>query len=145
MAQRFALLTDEEIEQKREDSKNQNTVVATKKSVRILMDYLTEKNLLQGKALLDFTETELDDVLRKFYFELRQKNGEHYCNSSLKGIQYGIRRYFFENGKDYDIVNGSVFTKSRSDCTTVRKENKKEGRGAVKHHPEITEEGKIEY
>ncbi len=143
MAQRFATLTDEEIERKREEAKNQNTVVATKKSVKILMDFMTERDLLQGRSLLEFSEAELDEILQRFYFALRQKNGEQYCNSSLKGIQYGLRRYFYENGKDYDIVNGSAFSKSRSDFTTVKKDNKKQGRGFIKHHPEISEEGKI--
>ena len=88
------ILTDEEIDRKREESKNQNTVVATKKLVKILMEYFVETDMMQGRDLLDLTETELDGILQKFYFALRQKNGEHYSNSSIKGIQYGIRRYF---------------------------------------------------
>lgn len=53
-------------------------------------------------------ETELNDLLVKFFGQLRKKNGAPYSLNSLFSIRYGLQLHF-KNMRDTDIVNNRAF------------------------------------
>ena len=86
----------------------------------------------------NFTNEELDDIVGKFYVEVRQENGDKYQRSSLFSIRYGLNRYLSLSRK-VDIMKDTAFQVSQKLFTAVTKDLKREGEGAVKHYPPIEE------
>lgn len=83
-------------------------------AVKIIRDYLEDKAInISVEHLENDSNEKLNSVLRKFYAELRKKNGELYSKSSLMSIRYGLQRHFLKL-KDVDIINNQEF-KSAND------------------------------
>jgi hypothetical protein len=68
-----------------------NTRRATNGAVKIFRTYLKDKNMLE--TFENFTNEELDDIVGKFYVEVRQENGDKYQRSSLFYLRYGLNRH----------------------------------------------------
>ena len=86
-------------------------------------------------------EKELDQILSKFWFEVRTQEGEHYKVSSLKNLHYGINRVLHNKGHEFDIVHGSSFKQSRKDFTDACAELKALGFGYRVPYKEIKPKG----
>jgi hypothetical protein len=52
----------------------------------------------------NFTNEEFDDIVDKFYFEIRQQNGDKYQRSSLFSIRYGLNRHL-SLSRNVDIMD----------------------------------------
>ena len=76
MAERFASVTEEELKVLIENKDSKNTKRTTKTSVKILNDYLRDKNLEQPQD-----KTALANVLKKFYASARKSDGSPYSKS----------------------------------------------------------------
>ena len=81
--QRFASTTEEEQNKIMEGRNCKNTARATKSNLKILMDYLFEKNMPKFE---DITDDELPGILKSFHSNLRTINGDVYTLQSLKCI-----------------------------------------------------------
>ena len=68
-----------------------NTRRATNGAVKIFRTYLKAKNM--PETFENFTNEELDDIVGKFYVEVRQENGDKYQRSSLFYLRYGLNRH----------------------------------------------------
>ena len=107
-----------------------------------------------------YPEDELDNILCKFWFEVRtqhpgldnnerdealKKNQdpypERYTIASLRNLRNGLSRCLTEHGKSIDLTNDSAFKKSQKSFKDACKELKQLGKGHVASYPEIQHAG----
>ena len=85
-------------------------------------------------------KSKLNDVLRKFYVEIRKQDGSCYCKASLVVLRFGIQRLIKELDISINIIEVQEFfaTKEvlKAQCVFL----KKEGLGKSTHKPPIMEE-----
>ena len=72
--ERFVFIDDDELEQKKKSFQNKNTTKADLKAHRKFTKYLELKNLQMEYWLM--TESELDKILSKLWFEVRRQEGD---------------------------------------------------------------------
>ena len=109
---RFAQTTDDEVQNKRLKLNAKNTLMANKKCGNILRDYLQENHM--DDKFMTFDAVRLNEVLARFYMDLRKPDGDHYKSTSLEGIRSGLNRYLKSppHNKPFDIVKDSAFSES---------------------------------
>ena len=135
---RFVTVDDIHLDQLLLDKNSNNTHNVTKMAFNILESYLTER-----KLSIDFktvTASRLNDVLKRFYVEVRKLNGELYSKSTLISIRFGIQRKLQEIRKDINIIDSDEFKSCneifRTQCVFL----KKEGLAKVNHKQPILSE-----
>ena len=133
---RFATADDAELRRILNEKDAKNTRRATNGAVKIFRTYLRAKNM--PETFENFTNEELDDIVGKFYVEVRQENGDKYQRSSLFSIRYGLNRHL-SLSRNVDIMKDTAFQVSQKLFTAVTKDLKREGKGAVTHYPPIEE------
>ena len=106
---------------------NKNTKKSNKKAECCLHNYLRRKKMSDKYWLLG--EQELDQILSKFWFDVRTTDGEHYSLGSLESLRYGINCIFQEKGHEFDIVHGLAFKKSQKKFSEACTELKSVGKG----------------
>lgn len=85
------------------------------------------------------SDTELDDLLTKFYFACKKKDGSEYTSSSLSTIRYSLNRSMTKIiGRNVDIVKNSIFNKSSDMFESVKTKLKRTGKANVTHTPTIS-------
>lgn len=139
--QRHLNITDEQLQEKREDLKNKNTIKANKKADKVFSMWLRLRGI--HTDYWDLSVSELDDILCKFYFEVRTEEGERYKTSSLGGLRYALNRCLHEKGFESDIVHSPQFVKSSKAFSDACKELKALGKGDREHYKEIIPQGNI--
>ena len=116
-----------------EESKNTNK--ATDVSWRIFAHFLEEK--YPDINIEVITKFELNDILSKFYVEVRKKNGDMYTKSSMNSIRFGIQRKFKQMRANFDIIEDTEFSSSsemfKAQCIHL----KRQGLAKVEHKPSI--------
>ena len=82
---------------------------------------------------------ELDDKLRSFYAEVRNKQGDEYSRNTLLGIRSGIERYLNSppHNKGVQISGNSLFKKSNMMLEAKLKNLKQQGKQSVQHKPKV--------
>lgn len=140
--ERFANRTDEEIEKAREDLKKKNTLAADKKVEKTFISYIQSKgrNDLSCEYWLWTTET-LNEILSKFWFEIRNQEGERYRVSTLKHYLYGLNRCLQRKGHETDLIKSPCYIRSQKAFKDACAEHKKLGLGYVENYKEITAKG----
>ncbi|KAJ8297732.1 hypothetical protein KUTeg_024263 [Tegillarca granosa] len=73
--------------------------------------------------------TELNNHLAKFIISVRQKNGDEYQPSCLRGIIGSIKRCLKRNRYGTSIITGYEFSKTREALKSKQKHLKKRGHG----------------
>lgn len=58
------------------------------------------------------SKAELDNVLSRYYVEVRNKKGEMYKKSTWIAYRHGMQRYLEKTTQDIDILKGENFKKS---------------------------------
>ena len=86
----FACTTEEEENKIMQERNSINAVRATESTLRILTQYLNEKQLPE---LEEISDDELPNILKSFYTNLRTMNSELYALQSLKCIRAGINHH----------------------------------------------------
>lgn len=127
MAERFASVSEEKLKFLIENKDSKNTRRTTKTSVKILNDYLREKNLEEPQD----KKTPLACVLKKLYAEARKIDGSSYSKRSMTSLRFRINRHFKTKGTD--IIKDSEFVEAR--CVDL----KRQGLAKVEHKPAILE------
>ena len=138
--QHFEFLDDDELEEKKKSFQNKNTTKADLKTHRQFTQYLEAKGLQMEYWLM--TESELDKILSKLWFEVRTCEGDRYKASSLGSLRYGINRNLHEKGHEFDTVQDSSFKESCKDFETTSKELKSLAYGDIESYKEILPSGK---
>ncbi|CAG2243519.1 unnamed protein product [Mytilus edulis] len=133
---RFASLEDEDRENLLENVDSKNTKRQTKTAINGFREYLTEKSL--SLDFESYDDAQLDDVLSKFYMEMRNKNGEMYKKTTMQSYRQGLQRHLSKT-RDIDILKGDNFKKSQKAYQCMTKELKRLGLAAVEHYPAIAD------
>ncbi len=136
MAERFPNLSESDLKFLIDQKSSENTKKATKVSHSVLREYLKERGI-EEEPLVS-TKKELAVVLRKFYAEVRKKNGELYSKSSLVGIRCGLQRYF--STYKMDIIKDPEFSEANAVYQAEISEIKREGKAQTQHKPPINKE-----
>lgn len=141
---RFLEMSEEDLDQEREDSQNKNTISAEKKAERAFKAFLGEQDELDPEQT-DFYAFDIDTLnkwLSKFWFAARTaKTGEKYTISSLDNMRYSLNRCLQKAGKTYDITKSDTFIPSQLAFKDAKRALKKDGKGVVNSHVEISPAG----
>ena len=98
-----------------------------------ILDWLKTHDLPQEFEVLD--ETQLAELLRRFYGEVNSKNGKPYSKSAVIGIRAGFNRYLQgpPHNKSVNIVSGKSFMAANKVFTGRIRLNKAAGLDVSKH------------
>ena len=140
------ILTDEELELKRQKLKNENTKKQNRRADSTFQKFLEEAGCESTEYWL-YDEPTLDKYLAKFWFGVRkldtgneEEEGEKYSSNSLQSFRYGLNQILKEKGHLYDITKDSSFTKSIAAYNNAVKELKAEGKAVINSALEIVED-----
>ena len=78
----------------------------------MIVDWCRERKI--AKPLLHMSELELNEALRRFYAEARNKNGGEYSRSSLLGFRSAVERHFAANNVQLKLTNNPIFQTSNN-------------------------------
>ena len=95
VASRFASLTASDIDDLVESKDSVSTKKATRAAVDLFRKYLVNKNMQED--FLSSSNEELNDILEKFYVEVRKIDGTDYSKSSLVAFRFAPCRYNTES------------------------------------------------
>lgn len=121
--------------------KNKNTEKADKKAEKCFLEYLS-LSTLDDLDYWDFEEELLDEILCKFWFEVRTVDNEHYRVSSLRNLCYALNRCIQKREKNFDIIKSPAFAKSQRAFKDAVTELKNIGQGCTVSYKEISPKGK---
>lgn len=137
-ASRFAQTPAEERDKKRMQINSKKTLKANKGAAKIFKDYLQVQG--ESKNFEEFDNAKLDEMLGRFYMDLRREDGTYYKVNSMETIRHGISRYLKSPpfNRKIDIVKDSLFIESNTCFKAVLAEAKRLGMVEV-HHPIISD------
>ena len=113
--------------------------MVTEKLFNVLASYCGEKKISFDK--LSITKTELNEILKTFYVEVRRVDGTKYRLNSFRGLRNAVQRKFKElRGGEFDVINSIEFNSANmlfnAECVRL----KREGLGKTSHHPPLIKE-----
>lgn len=141
---RFCEMTDEAVDQVREDVQKKNTLKSDKNANKLFIEYLKQRWSEEVENDFNYWKYDpslLDKILEKFWFETRQQNGERYTVNSLQNLRYAINRNLKKRGAEFDITKTELFAKSQQAFEDACRLLKKLGFGNAKHYDEIKPAG----
>ena len=146
-SKRFADISEEDLVFKHAKVQRKNTKKGELSAQRQFQEYLQETGSASTEFWL-FEPLELDLHLSKFWFAARQDKADpttgerkKYKVQSLKTLRYGLKRFLFEKGHNYDITKSDQFRKSQLTFQDACRELKDEGLGFITPTEEITPSG----
>ena len=129
---RHATFSDKQIQEKIKETVPKNTRKSNKVADKILREYLRDKGF-QNLEYVHYSKEELNDVLKKFWFEVRRKKkdpnqpAEEYSKATLQNIRHAINRNLHEAGYFYDITTDPAFGESKQSYKAACSDLKKKG------------------
>ena len=136
--EKFAVIGEKQIQNILDDKSSKNTKKATEVSFNILCTYLKTRKI--DFNFTNINKSELNDVLRKFYVEVRKQDGSYYCKASLVALRFGIKRGIKQLDISINIIEDQEFFAAnevfKAQCVFLEKE----GLGKSTHKPPIIEE-----
>ncbi|XP_071491241.1 uncharacterized protein KIAA1958 homolog [Diadema antillarum] len=136
--QRFHLVNDEELKAMMDAAASKSTKQQVKYAVKVFEDYLKLIGM-DLATVVALPNSDLDDIIGKFYCSARQQNGELYCKKTMQAIRFGLQRFFINEGKS-DIILHADFAGSSRIFKSFSATLKQKGKGYVKHKMAIAEE-----
>lgn len=118
----------------------------TKKTEKVFLEYLEANHAETVNEKYDYWNysTELlDNILCKYWFEVRTQKGEHYNINSLKGLLYGLNRNLQQHGVKLDLLTSDCFINSQRSFEDAKRHLKQIGKAVVKHYDEIKPKGML--
>ena len=138
--------TDQQIQEKQQNTIPKSTVACDRKWDKVLIDYLKDCGH-DSTEYWCYPDEELDAILVKFWFEVRSSvinddgENEPYSVASLRNCCNAITRNLHTKGRYIDLSKDSKYVRSQKSFKDAVKELKKIGKGAVKSYPEICHAG----
>ena len=159
---RHISFSDEQIKQKRQAVIPKATLKSDSKWDKAFRDYLREKDCANTEYWC-YPDNELDDILCKFWFEVRTKrspletpaeiayakekkkdlHSELYTIASLRNLRNGLSRFLQEHAHNIDLTTDAMYKKSQIAFKDACKELKKLGKGVIHSYPEIEHSGMV--
>ena len=126
---RFPEISSEEIEELKAVAVNKNTSHSTKQWMNVFKSWCQSLHL-ENVNIEPMAPKELDNILSKFYAEVRKRDGDDYEPESLKIMQSAIERYLKQNNYPLSIVRSRSFTTHKKSSTRRQflSDNKKRGK-----------------
>jgi hypothetical protein len=129
---RFADLSEDEMEQVLDETESRNTKNVIEVASKLFEDYINNKLNLRSDDFCDKSNEEIVQILRKFYCNIRKRNGEPYAKKTMISIRYGLQKKF-EKSHKFDIVNDEQFKEANNMFQACLKKLKIDGIGDTKH------------
>ena len=137
---RFSSVSEEDLAKIKDDCRAESTVKATRCWSSLFLSYIEQK-----KIEIDFktcSATELADILKKFYVEVRRQDGSVYQRSSIRGMRAAIHRFIREppySRMDLSLFrDNSAFDEANDILDAQLRVLKKRGElKATRHYPPI--------
>ena len=123
MASRFGVADSDVIQDLKASSENRNTRKSTNLWVGVFKKWAAYRNM--GENLETYKVEELDEVLSRFYAEVRKTNGEEYEPDCLKVMQASLDRFLREEGSSKSILMVMNFSTPEK-CLKERQRNSEE-------------------
>ena len=125
---RFPEITSEEIEELKSASVNKNTSRSTKNWMSVFTSWCQSRHF--GNVNIEQqSPDQLDNLLSKFYAEVKKKDGGDYEPESLKIMQCSIDRYLKDKNYPFSIVRSREFNNSRQILTAKAITLRQQGKG----------------
>ena len=138
---RFPEISSEEIEELKAVAVNKNTSHSTKQWMNVFKSWCQSRHL-ENVNIETMAPEELDNILSKFYAEVRKRDGDDYEPESLKIMQSAIERYLKEKNYPLSIVRSREFHNSQeilhAKAISLRQQGK--GKRPNKSQPLTSEE-----
>lgn len=143
VVERFATYSDDKFEDIREDQKKKNTLKADRKTEKVFIEYLqaNHSDKVQHYEYWRYEPELLDQISTKYWFEVRQQNGERYNINSLRGLRYGLNRNLQRRRIKLDLLKSDCFTNCQRSFQDATRQLKQLGLAVGKHYDEIKPAG----
>ena len=109
---------DQSIQEKMTDVERESIPLSSRKQMNAvinrLQSFLNEKQL--NGNILTLPSSILNNYLRYFYSELRQKDGSFYSPKSLICFRGGIHRYLCLHRPDINIFSSNLISSNQTEC-----------------------------
>ena len=133
---RFASVSTAELGNLVYDKDAPRTHKATLFAWTAFTSYLNEKNIKIDPDVI--SKEDLNEILIKFYAELRKLDGQLYKISAFRSIRHGLQRKF-KTLQNIDIINDTKMVRSEITFSAQCVHMKKQGLAKVNHKPAISE------
>lgn len=129
-AERFATVTDSDVDKLIEGEENKNTKRKTYYDLKFFKQFLEEQHK-EEREIQDIPPSELNLYLSQFIVAARTKTGKDYEPSSLRGILSSVERHLSRLNYGKSIFKDCEFQKTRDALKSKQKELKRHGRGST--------------
>ena len=128
---RFVEITDEELNEFIEGRQNPNTKKKTAYDVELFKRFIqtSTPGLLDSTSLHELSPQVLNDLLSKFIFGVRKKNGSEYEPTSLRGFLSSIQRYLNKQNYGFTIFTDAEFKTTMATLKAKQMDLKAKGFG----------------
>ena len=134
--QRFAQLTNEDLEKLKDNKLSTETKNIIKNSVTLLSEYAASRSSTLAEVE-QLSVPDLDTFPSQFYAEVRKKDGNPYSRNAILSIRYGLQKHFVKVLK-VDIIKDEQFPSSHDMFSAVLVDLKCAGLGSVQHKQPLT-------
>lgn len=117
-----------------------NTIKSEKKCEKTFLEYCRNKNI-EDLQYWKWPAERLSEVLAKFWFEVRNQEGNMYRVSTLKHYRYALNRCLECHGLETDLIHSPCYGASHKAFKQACAQLKKMGLGYVESYPEIAPKG----
>lgn len=125
---RFPKVPSEEIEELKRSAINKNTSRSTSYWMNVFKSWCSSRRFTNVNIQTMATQ-ELDQLLGKFYAEVKKKDGTDYEPDSLRIMQCAIDRYLKENGYIFSISRAREFRDSQEVLNAKALDLRRQGKG----------------
>lgn len=125
-ASRLVEITDEELTEFVEEQENPNTKRITAYDVKLFKGFIQASNpgLLDSTSLHELSPQVLNDLLSKFIFGVRKKDGSDYEPTTLRGFLSSVQRYLNKQNYGFIIFTDAAFKTTMATLKAKQKELK---------------------
>jgi len=123
----FKPFSNTDIDQFIHEHENESTQRKTQGHVKLLTQFLNEQGYTRIMSCIP--PTDLNDILCKFFVGVRQKNGEEYEPSYLRGMLGSFERHLKKLNYNTSLIFGYEFSKAREVLKCKQKNLKMQGKG----------------
>lgn len=128
---RFPLTSNELVEETLKQAENKNTNRSTATWMKIWSSWAKSRNI--NVSIETMAPATLNEVLHKFYLEVRKQDGSEYEPDSLKVMQAALERHLSAHKYPYSLINSREFASSRAVLDAKAKQLRMQGYGKKKN------------
>jgi hypothetical protein len=140
-SERFKTIPNDDIDNFIFQNENENTRRKTLSHIKLLCQFLSEEG--EFREIQNIPPMELDNHLCKFAICVRQKNGNEYEPSYLRGMFGSFERYLRRHRYSVSLIKGHEFSRSKEVLKCKQKNLKKQGKGNLPNRADAVSDEEI--